>query len=233
MVRLVPVLCTFNEAERLPRAFASLEEGVRTRLVAEWTLADGGSTDRTVDIARELGFRVVTGAAGRGAQLAAGAEAASRAMAPGDAYLFMHADTVLAPGWTRPVEQFLRDAQDRDRAAAFRFALDEDGGAARRLAAMVNWRARALKLPYGDQGLIIPKAFYERLGGYKPWPLFEDVDLVRRIGRARLTLLPASAVTSAERFRREGYVKRSAKNLSLLARYYAGADPAALARRYR
>ncbi len=233
MIRLVPVIPALNEAERLPRAFAALEEGVRTGLVAEWTLADAGSTDRTVAVARELGFRVVTGAKGRGAQLAAGAQAAAGAMGPGDAYLFLHADTALSPGWSRPAELFLKQAQDRDRAAAFAFALDEHSGRARRLAAMVNWRARALKLPYGDQGLILTRGFYERLGGFKPWALFEDVNLVRRIGRSRLTILPAKAVTSAERFAREGYLKRSAKNLTLLARYYAGADPAALARRYR
>ena len=76
-------------------------------------------------------------------------------------------------------------------------------------------------------------ALYEALGGYRPWPLFEDVDLVRRIGKRRLSILRSKAVTCAERFQKEGYLKRSAKNLTLLARYYLGADPVRLARAYR
>ncbi len=60
----------------------------------------------------------------------------------------------------------------------------------------------------------------------------EDVDLVRRLGRRRLAAIPARAVTSAARYRRRGYLRRSARNWVLLARWFAGRDPADLARRY-
>ncbi|MEO1040050.1 MAG: glycosyltransferase [Pseudomonadota bacterium] len=233
MLRVFPVIPALNAAAHLPATINALGEGLRTGLIGDWTLADGGSSDASVSIARRAGFRIVTGATGRGGQLAAGAEAASCAMQAGDAFLFLHADTILEPGWTGCVRRHLEISAHADRAAAFSFALDDNSAAARRLERSVNWRARVLKLPYGDQGLLITKAFHDRLGGFKPWPLFEDVDLVRRIGRRRLDILPARAVTSAERFRREGYLKRSAKNMSLLTRYYLGADPASLARAYR
>jgi len=237
MARLFPVIPALNAASSLPAVFAGLAEGLglgaRAGLIADWTLADGGSSDASVEIARRAGCRIVTGPRGRGAQLAAGAAVAGRVMSPQDVYLFLHADTVPAPGWSSAVRVWMERAQGRDRAAAFTFALDDHAPAARRLERSVNWRARVLKLPYGDQGLLISKGFYDRLGGFKPWPLFEDVDLVRRIGRSRLDVLPACAVTSAERFQREGYLKRSARNLALLARYWMGADPATLARAYR
>ena len=83
------------------------------------------------------------------------------------------------------------------------------------------WRLRcaALRLPYGDQGLLIPKRLYDEVGGYRPLPLMEDVDLVRRLGRRRTVMLRSRAVTSAERFRRDGYVRRSTRNLLCLALY--------------
>jgi hypothetical protein len=97
---------------------------------------------------------------------------------------------------------------------------------------MAAWRARRLGLPYGDQGLLIGRAFLESLGGYPPLPLMEDVALVRRIGRRRLDALAADAVTSAARYRREGYVARPLRNLFCLGLYFAGVPPAAIRRLY-
>jgi hypothetical protein len=74
-------------------------------------------------------------------------------------------------------------------------------------------------LPYGDQGLLIPKRLYDDVGGYRPLALMEDIDLVQRLGRRRTVMLRSQAVTSAERFRREGYARRSARNLLCLALY--------------
>jgi len=94
----------------------------------------------------------------------------------------------------------------------------------------VAWRTKALGLPYGDQGLLIPRDLYRSLGGYAPIPLMEDVDLARRLGRRRIDLLDADALTSAERYRRSGYLARSSRNLALLALYFAGVPPEPLAR---
>jgi len=231
--KIITVLPALNSAATLPRTLESLAEAEREGLNRAWILADGGSRDATISIARRAGCLIVTGAQGRGAQLAAGAEAARRWLRDGDWLLFLHSDTALEPGWSRKAAHFMADNAGLDRAGYFAFALDDPGRKARDLERAVAWRCRMFALPYGDQGLLLPAAFYDRLGGYRPWPLFEDVDLVRRIGRRRLRPAGARALTSAARFRDGGYRRRSLKNILLLARYYMGADPKRLAQAYR
>ena len=191
-------------------------------------VVDGGSRDETVALARGHGARVVLSARGRGQQLRAGA-----AEALTEWLLFLHADTVLQPSWRAEVEAFASDPRNVKRAAFFTFAVDDLSAQARRLESMVRWRGRVLGLPYGDQGLLISRAFYDELGGYAAIPIMEDVDLVRRIGRARLAVLPSLAVTCAERWRRDGWTLRSARNLGCLGLYYAGFSPRVIERLYR
>jgi hypothetical protein len=119
-----------------------------------------------------------------------------------------------------------------DLAGCFRFRLDAREWQARWVERGVALRVRRLGLPYGDQGLLVSRRVYEEDGGYRPLPLMEDVDLVRRLGRGRIRLLEADAVTSAERWRRGGWIRRSARNLVLLGLYGAGVRPERLARLY-
>ena len=222
---VVPAL---NAAGVLPAALAALEEGRRARLVAEVILADGGSTDGTAGIAAGAGARVVhAGAAGRGPQLIAGAAAARGAW-----LLFLHADTCLSPGWAPAVARALADPAMAARAGYFRLRLDDPAPQARFVERLANWRSRRLGLPYGDQGLLIARTFYDRLGGFRPLPLMEDVEFVRRIGRRRLAVLDGEAVTSAARYRRDGWWARPLRNLTLLALYFLGLPPGWLRRLY-
>jgi hypothetical protein len=163
---------------------------------------------------------VLTAPRGRGTQLATGIAAATRPW-----LLLLHADTILPPDW--------RDAlhDDPTRAGYFRFVLDSDDPRARRLECMVAWRNRVLGLPYGDQGLLIHRDLL-RTVGMKPLPLLEDVDLIRRIGRSRLLALPADAVTSARKWERDGYLRRSARNLFCLSLWFAGVPPRLIQRIY-
>lgn len=192
---------------------------------AELVVVDGGSADATAAVAAAHGARVVTAPRGRGGQIAAGIAAARRPW-----LLVWHADTVPGPGWVGAAAAFL--ATDGTRAAHFRFALDDPSPAARRLERMVAWRCRALGLPYGDQGLLIARALHDAVGGYRPLPLLEDVDLVRRLGAGRLVALEARAVTSAARWRRDGWRARSARNLLVLGLWRLGVPPRRLARLY-
>ncbi|WP_456304532.1 glycosyl transferase family 2, partial [Caldovatus sediminis] len=147
--------------------------------------------------------------------------------------LFLHADTALAPGWTAAVAGFVADPANAGRAAYFRFALDDPGPQARRLERLVAWRCRVLALPYGDQGLLIARRLYDSVGGYRPdLPLMEDVDLVRRLGRRRLAPLDVAAVTSAARWRAQGWRRRSARNLACLALWFAGVPARRIAALY-
>jgi rSAM/selenodomain-associated transferase 2 len=221
------IIPTLNAAETLPRALAPLIEGALRGFVRDVIVSDGGSRDATLAIAEETGARIVEGARGRGVQLIAGAAAAR-----GEALLFLHGDTVLQPGWIDESAAFLAGPGWRSRAAAFAFAFDDESIAARWVAAWVDLRCLAFALPYGDQGLLIARSLYDEIGGYRPFPLMEDVDIVRRLGRARLKMLRTRAVTSAARYRRDGFARRGARNLALLARFYMGADPAVLAHAY-
>jgi rSAM/selenodomain-associated transferase 2 len=193
--------------------------------VPDLLVVDGGSRDATREIARASGARVIDSPRGRGLQLAAGAEAASQPW-----LLFLHADTRLSHGWRSAAK--LHAAQRPESAACFRFRLDDTAWQARLVENGVALRVKLLALPYGDQGLLISRTHYNAVGGYRPLPLMEDVDLVRRIGRRRMAILAADAVTSAERWRRDGWARRSARNLACLALHRLGMSGEKVARLY-
>lgn len=219
------VIPTFDAERTLQQTMAPLVAAAVEGLVRQVVVADGGSTDATLELAEDAGATIVRTARGRGVQLAAGCAAAK-----GDWLLVLHADTELGEGWERAAADHIN--RQPGKAGFFRFALDAQGMRARLWERGVALRCLAMSLPYGDQGLLISRRLYDEVGGYRPLPLMEDVDLVRRLGPGRLAALPANALTSAERYRRDGYVGRSVRNAVLLARYLAGADPERLARTY-
>ena len=191
-------------------------------LLRELVVSDGGSRDATRAIAREAGAVLVEGPAGRGGQIRRGVAASA-----GPWLLILHADTRLDPGWAEAVRAHIEAGRD---AAWFRLAFRAGGWAPRGVAGWANLRSR-LGLPYGDQGLLVPRALLDAVGGYEDVPLMEDVSLARRL-RGRMRALPATARTSAARYEAEGWGRRGARNLLTLARYLGGADPERLARRY-
>jgi len=225
MLRLAVIIPTLNAAAILP---ATLDGVLGARAVEVAPLVvDGGSRDATCEIARERGVTVITATRGRGSQLAAGAAAAQ-----GDWLLFLHADTHLPRGWDALAAAFAADPANRERAGVFGLHFDDSSPAARRVEAIAAWRARWFGLPYGDQGLLIAREFYEALGGFQPLPIMEDVAMVRRIGRTRLVTLDGFVTTSAVRYRRSGYAARLLRNLVCLTLYFAGLPPRLIARVY-
>jgi rSAM/selenodomain-associated transferase 2 len=215
------VIPTLNAARTLVPTLASLRgaDGLAV------TVCDGGSRDDTTTIARQAGAAVVVTEPGRGRQLADGAAIGS---APW--LLFLHADTTLSAGWATAARRFMADATSK--AGYFRLRFDSDDPRARRIERFVAWRCQVFDLPYGDQGLLIPRTFYRQLGGFRPLPLMEDVDFVRRIGRRNLVALDAEAVTSVERYERDGWLARPLRNMSCLALYFAGLPPDTIRRLY-
>jgi rSAM/selenodomain-associated transferase 2 len=163
---------------------------------------------------------------GRGAQMNAGAR---RASAPW--LLFLHADSRLPAGWADTFERVASDASIVG--GWFRFALDAPDWQARVIERLVALRVRLWNLPYGDQGIFVRRDLFASLGGFREWPLMEDVEFVRRLARAgRVVGLPLPLVTSARRWQQDGWFRRSARNLTLVALYSVGVPPARLARWY-
>jgi glycosyltransferase involved in cell wall biosynthesis len=212
------VIPTHNSAAQLPRTLAALVQGAADGLIKQVIVVDAASTDDTVAMAEAAGCEVVRSEPGRARQMRAGAQAARA-----NWMLFLHPGTALSAGWSEEVERFTRGPQARTRAAAFRLAFEDDTGA-RRAAFWARLRARVMKLPYGEQGLLISRLLYDALGGYPDLPAMEDVELARRIGRKRLHLLRTEAVSAAG--------KRAWRDLGLTTRYLMGADPVELAKAY-
>ena len=220
------IIPTLNTEGDLPACLDSLMPGLEAGLVRELVISDGGSQDATPAIAEAAGAQLVSGQPGRARQLMAGAAAAR-----GDWLLFLHADTTLSRDWAERVAEHL--ASRRDKAAVFTLAYRSDDRMARVVASRANRRARWLGLPYGDQGLLVSRRHYDEVGGYPDIPLMEDVAIVRAIGRKRLAILSAEARTSAAKYERDGWRRRSCRNAWLITRYLAGASPETLAKRYR
>lgn len=162
---------------------------------------------------------------GRAHQMSVGA-----AVASGEWLLFLHADSRLPAGWRDAMEAI----QPHVIGGWFRFALDDPAWQARMIERLVAWRVRRLRLPYGDQGLFVRRDMFRRLGGFREMPFLEDVEFVRRLVRSGPVVevtLPLH--TSARHWRREGWFRRSARNLAIVSLYLAGVSPVRLSRWYR
>jgi rSAM/selenodomain-associated transferase 2 len=217
------VIPTLNAENGLPACLAALMEGLETGLIRELVISDGGSVDKTLLIADEVGAVVVTGAPSRGGQLRRGVTTAK-----GDWVLLLHADTVLAPGWSEAVINHMPNEQ----AGYFRLSFASAGVPARIVAGWANLRSNWFGLPYGDQGMVLPRALLDSVGGVPELPLMEDVALARAL-RGQMVALPIIARTSAEKYETEGWFRRGIRNLWTLCRYLCGADPERLAQDYR
>jgi hypothetical protein len=161
---------------------------------------------------------------GRGPQCNAGARAAA-----GELLLFLHDDSIL-PAQAAALTEAAFAADDTE-LACFRLRFDDDHW----LLGVYGWFSQfdSLLTSFGDQGILIRRRCLERLGGFPDWPLFEDVELLRRARRrAPVPKLAGVVTTSAERFRRNGVVRQQITNAALILGYLLGADPTRLAEIY-
>lgn len=223
---LAVIIPTLNAETCLPSILPALED---VRLI----ISDGGSIDTTLTQALAAGAVIARGSVGRGAQMARGAELAGAADAV-SAYLFLHADSYLQDGWRAEVQTAL---QTQETAWFFRYHPSGKGLGVSWLRFIVWLRGWAWKLPYGDQGLLIPRSMYEAIGGFDPKkPLFEDVDMIDRIkakyGRRALRKLPIPLQTDISDHLRQGIWTRGWRNYKLLRAYRRGEPTADLLRRY-
>ncbi len=163
----------------------------------EVIVSDGGSDDATVNLARAAGARVVAAAKGRGAQLHAGALAAA-----GDVLLFLHADTRLPPAARRAMLEALESPSIAG--GNFFLLFDDPGPLARVFTWLYDLRRRWMRIYYGDSALFVRRNVYQTLGGFRPLPILEDYELIRRLEKTNKTayVRQIQASTSTRRFAR-------------------------------
>ena len=243
-MRVAIVVPTLNEeltiARTLPAAQAALAALTSHEPLAagsELVVADGGSRDRTVAVARALGARVVAGPAGRGGQLNRGAAATTA-----EILLFLHADTTLPEGALAAIRAAVAGNRGGNRGGdpaqpaiggAFLVRFDQGGPLLRLGAWLINQRTRATRLPLGDQAHFVTRAAFEQLGGYRDWPILEDLDFAWRLRRhGRTVILRQRVTTGARRFVELGVARTVATNWLIWLLFVAGVSPRRLARFY-
>ncbi len=217
------VIPALNEREGLGALLGDL---ARLALPAETIVVDGGSSDDTRALAEGRGATVLASGRGRGVQMRRGARAARAPL-----LLFLHADVRLEAAARAAVERLVCSGSRG--AWAFRLRIAGRRAGYRVVEWGANLRSRLLSLPYGDQGLLVSRSLYDVAGGFADVPLMEDVMLARALRRlGGITLLPETITVSDRRWADDGVIGRSLGNAMLLARFLAGASPAALAARY-
>lgn len=206
---IIPVL---NEAQEIVQVITAAAAGAPGEII----VVDGGSADKTVELAQQTGARVLHARPGRGRQMNYGA-----ALASGSILLFVHGDTFLPSDYANSVRTRLKERE----VAAGAFSFQARGGfpGRRLLETAVNLRSRLLHRPYGDQGLFVRRALFEELGGFAALPLLEDYELVSRLRRSgRVITLPLKASTSGRRWRRLGWLRCTALNQLILVGFHLG-----------
>lgn len=215
VARLSVVIPTLNEEVCIGRTLDAVRDGD----VWETIVVDGGSRDRTREIARSHGATVVRSEPGRGRQLNVGANAAA-----GDTLLFLHADTIPPPNFESDVFQVL--GRPDIVAGAFRLKIDAPHFSLRIVERLVNLRSTYMQLPYGDQGIFMSADVFGRLGGFPNVSVMEDYEFVRRLRKlGRIAIAPSAVNTSARRWLRRGIARATLANQFYIAAYHVGINP--------
>ena len=221
---IIPVL---DEGDRIGSTLDALG-GLAGVGDTEILIVDGHPDKTTIRTLPAGPVQKIAAPRGRGVQMHAGARASS-----GKALLFLHADTRLEPDALLRVSEVLRDSKIAG--GAFDLGIDASGVAFRLIERGASFRSRLTRIPYGDQAIFLRRAVYFRLGGFRPMPLMEDVDLMRRLKKSggRIRFAPGRAWTSPRRWKREGILYCTLRNYALVLLYHMGVSPERLARHYR
>ena len=216
---LAIVMPVLDEAGTLPAVLDALQP-LRQRGV-QLVVADGGSQDTTVALARDGADQVITAPRGRASQMNAGAAACDAAM-----LLFLHADTRLPP----QADALVRQALKSQPWGRFDVQIDSPHPMLRVVSAMMNVRSRLTGIATGDQAMFVRRDVFDALGGFPDVPLMEDIrlsSLLKRHGRP--ACLREKVHTSARRWQRHGIWRTIWLMWRLRAAHALGADPAQLA----
>jgi rSAM/selenodomain-associated transferase 2 len=216
------IIPTLNEAQVIGKTL-DVVTGLHGRM--EIIVADGGSADDTVAIARRRGAHVLEGRGGRGLLMHAGAS-----QAQGEVLWFLHADTHPA---VDALEHIL-DALRRPDVVGGHFVVWFNGRRrAARFLTLLYAHLHRFGFCYGDSALFVRRNIYEAVGGFRPFPLFEDLDLVRRLQeRGRFPCIPSRVVVSSRRFEEHSFTATFARWVALQFLFWLGIPPPMLGNLY-
>src|ERR1017187_1212854 len=216
------IIPTLNEEVNLPVTLRQLTDHPDVELI----VVDGGSTDRTVEIALHFTPYVFRASPGRAQQMNIGARHAT-----GDILLFLHADTFLLPGALDEIQR--RIIGDGAVGGAFDLHIDSRRRLCKFVARVASRRSRWLHLPYGDQGIFVWRQVFEALGGFPEIAIMEDIAFARRLRRAgRLTFIRSGLVTSGRLWNANGVVRTILVNWWVTALFILHVPPSELRRIY-
>ncbi len=208
------------------RTLAPLLETIKRQSPRQIIVADGGSRDNTVRLARSMGVETVVTPPSRGVQLNAGA-----ARATGRGLFFVHADVRIPENAVLLVQETL--FKHGTLGGAFSIRIDSERPSFRFIFRAINLRSRYLRLPLGDQGIFARKTAFDALGGYRNIPLMEDLDFVRRLNRlGTIVILPQKIIASSRRYDKEGAVYSTFRNWFMILLFLGGINPANLLKYY-
>lgn len=216
------IIPTLNEEANIAPLTANLKEGGHDGIIV-----DGGSSDNTVQLAKDNGFRVLEGAQGRAAQLNLGA-----AKAKGEILLFLHADTRLPTNFASSISEAI--LAKNFIAGAFSLAIDNPTAGLNFIAACTNLRSRLFSLPYGDQAIFIKKDSFFRLEKFPDLPIMEDYMFIKNAQKkGSIIILQDRVTTSARRWRRLGILRTTIINQLVILGFHFKVSPERLALFYR
>ncbi|MEE8348986.1 MAG: TIGR04283 family arsenosugar biosynthesis glycosyltransferase, partial [Acidobacteriota bacterium] len=216
------VIPALNEANPIASALNSIQisDGI------ECIVVDGGSRDKTPEVAQSSGARILHSPPGRARQMNAGAKAAR-----GEFLVFLHADTRLPARFADHVRRILGTTGVA--AGAFQLKIDHPAPGLRIVERGANWRSKYLKSPYGDQAIFLRRQLFNKVGGFPELPIMEDFQLIRRVRRqGRIVIAPAAVLTSPRRWQRMGSWRVTLINQVVIMGFLLGVDPGRLARWY-
>ncbi len=222
-MKISVVIPVINEADHLRRAIRRAWDSGANEVV----IVDGGSTDDSVDVARNSNCILVQSDPGRAVQMNRGAHASS-----GELLIFLHADNWLSASACDQVRSAMSDP--RNPFGAFAQRIESERGIYRWIESGNLWRAKWQGLIYGDQGLFIRRDVFVELGGFPEIELMEDFALSRKLKCfGRPVLLPGPTFVNPRRWEKSGPIRQTIRNWMISAGYQLGVSPAWLSKRYR
>ena len=216
------VIPTLNEALILEDSLRAISELNPHEII----VTDGGSTDATVQIAQNEATLVITSKSGRAQQMNAGAKKAT-----GNILLFMHADSKLTWESFRRMKKVMIPAETAG--GAFSLQIESEKTSLKVISLMATWRAKYLNLVYGDQAIFVRTDIFQKMGGFSPLPICEDLDFFCRLRKeGRVVLLEEKTHTSARRWRAEGILYTTLRNITIGSLFLLGCSPQILSKWY-